>query len=808
MSLMDALLLDEYHDPHDSYVAARSDRLLGSGSLSDPWDAGVVTGAAQPVGTLSFDVKDVVVITAGVNPYNTSDQVQITIEVGPQAPPYTQTFVVTRLSSRAFKFSLSADPVSPPSALCRFTSAPSGPGTPPKMTVRLFWPVAKVMAVAHGVVEFDVLTIANASQPEFMGDFVAVGIGSDQFHYQLLARPGSTSGGSATFAKRHYRFDAAMGQMPANGRVEMGPTPPSTPIRTRGLCSAYVADPNNLESLYVGFSVKSGQQLLGSGIETTFVKVEFAADNLTPIAAFGSFSKLTGFQAWGFTVDAALGDQPVPYGTYFAPVASGALGPIRGSHNRLRWVRSINFGTQAYPECFVVSLHGFDFNSQNLVISDCILEKPWNNSFHETTLIVVSTPTGTLTGDGAGSVIRRCYVDCRYATGFTPRWVPSSSVDASPGPSGRFTVNTLAPHNRSAGQNLALRGIGNASVPSVPHPFNSSFRITQVFSTVSLECEFVFPPSPFPTPSVSGLSFLGIEYHGPHAMGGTGCVTEAISNFDCTIPFYKDTAVSRDAVARDNYSSDCTYGVWMNFGTGGLDDYAKGASIAQVSGDPLLAEFTVAAGTVHGLSPGNIVSILGALTGPTHTPNNPYNGEFLVESTSSHTTFRYRMTADSGGPADAPTVANPIQYAGRWDTRRLDIERNLFDVYSVSLYSGMFPRGVLGDGELVASPFLFNKWTLRENLIRHPNGQPSSSNISVGIRIKGINGLLAQENLIDLEASNPIQQLSSVNFACFNNMTMSGKLVPGHTVTSPDVVTQKDGELAIWVDEAMTMALI
>ena len=163
MSLMDALLLDEYHDPHDSYVAARSDRLLGSGSLSDPWDAGVVTGAAQPVGTLSFDVKDVVVITAGVNPYNTSDQVQITIEVGPQAPPYTQTFVVTRLSSRAFKFSLSADPVSPPSALCRFTSAPSGPGTPPKMTVRLFWPVAKVMAVAHGVVEFDVLTIANAT---------------------------------------------------------------------------------------------------------------------------------------------------------------------------------------------------------------------------------------------------------------------------------------------------------------------------------------------------------------------------------------------------------------------------------------------------------------------------------------------------------------------------------------------------------------------------------------------------------------------------------------------------------------------
>jgi hypothetical protein len=810
MSLFDALLLDEYSDPKDRYVAARSDHLFGSGTLSDPWDSSVVPGLTQPLSALSFDVKLVIAITGSDHPYNSGETVLITLERGPNAGPYTTSFSITKISARAFSFLLAADPTAPASGLCSFRSErTSGSPTSP-IVVRLFWPVAVATAAAHGLVEFDAVSVTGAADASFNGSFVALGISSNAFHYLLPGKPIAAAGSSMTFARLQHRFDAALTRVPANSLIQLGVAAPNNPIRTRGLCSVYVSDPSDTDKLYVGCSVKSGQTILGSGIETTSVKLEMAVDQVTMTTALGSFKELLGFTASDFSVDCNLPDQPIPYEGYFAPVTTGATGPLRGSHNRLRRIRATRFGTQSLPECFVMALHGWSDVSKNLVISDCMVEKPGSNPFHESTLMIASpienAPSSSLKSTGNGAVVRRCYADCRYPTGFSTQRVEITAITTPPNASGLFDVTTKSPHNRVAGDNIVISGVSNLTVPQTSHPYNSSFRVVLKVSELQVTCQMVFPPSPFPTPGFANTKTLGVDYHSPEAIGGTGSTVESNSAFDCTIPIYNDTGVSRDTLVRDGYYSDCQYGVWMNFGVGGQDTLAKASGIVQVSGDPFLAEFTVAAGTTHNLSIGNIVFVQGARTSAVPPTNNPYNGNFLVEDVPSNTKFRYRMSANPGGPADPPTTDFPIQFSGRWDTRRLVIERNQFDLYSVDVNSGIFPRGALGDGELVVAPFLFNQWIIRENLIRHVDGKVSTSDVSKGTRVKGVNGLLIQENLVDVESPTPLEHLNSENVVPFNNQRMSGVPVRETDVTVP-ATPQKVGELSSQIEDVVMMAL-
>lgn len=203
------------------------------------------------------------------------------------------------------------------------------------------------------------------------------------------------------------------------------------------------------------------------------------------------------------TVDCNLGENR---GT-----AVGAVSLI-GSHTRVRRVRAINFGTEAPPECFVISVAGAHPNIhqrdtineiQNCVIEDCIVEQPSENNTHETTCLHVAS--GERPGDAVmafhrGCVIRKSYVNTEFANGVLAEadsieFRDSGGVFTSIG-----TLITKTPHRHSLHKNLVLRGATNATSQN---PFNGVFPILEIVSDTVLTYQMLAAPTANPQGTIS-----------------------------------------------------------------------------------------------------------------------------------------------------------------------------------------------------------------------------------------------------------------------------------------------------------------
>jgi hypothetical protein len=358
-----------------------------------------------------------------------------------------------------------------------------------------------------------------------------------------------------------------------------------------------------------------------------------------------------------------------------APVTCEAVG-VRGSFLRLHRVRAIHFCTQGSAECFVLFLpSGWGQAGTFNVIEDCILEQPGLNNTHETSL-------GGSVGDPYGSarspIVRNNYANCTYVRAdgstYSSQFVAVASLSTPA--NNEFTLVTKRPHHREAGQNILLNGVLILnSNPPAGHPyFNRPFKIKTLDATTPLTkmtCEFISPPSPFPENDASG-AYIGVDFHGPSALSGTGCVTEGNAVFDCAQGLYTDTGSTRDLVVRDNYYSNMLRGVNFDFNpVGGGAESPRLArtgvnlvSLTHSGADGKTANAnsgTSGSGTPHGLTEGETVEISGALMPDgSAPPADTYNGSYPVHVVDAYN-FTYPMPNNPEDHAKAPTASNPIR---------------------------------------------------------------------------------------------------------------------------------------------------
>src|SRR2546425_378167 len=125
-------------------------------------------------------------------------------------------------------------------------------------------------AVDHGYLDGDVVTIGGvtgAGAAQFNGTFPIYGKTNNTFKYYMTATPGGASAGTITSSKVIFQFDELMKNFPTNTTVRLGPGV----FQTRS-------------QLY--WKPKSGQKIIGSGIDVTTLKIVYAAAKKQP-STFG-----------------------------------------------------------------------------------------------------------------------------------------------------------------------------------------------------------------------------------------------------------------------------------------------------------------------------------------------------------------------------------------------------------------------------------------------------------------------------------------------------------------------------------------
>ena len=257
---------------------------------------------------------------------------------------------------------------------------------------------------------------------------------------------------------------------------------------------------------FTGWQAKSGQRIIGAGMNVTTLKlVEASLANILTVAiGVHANNFLSGFEASDFTVDCNLSAQPI------ASVACGAIS-LTGTRIRIRRIRAINWGTQVFPdpalspvpyiEGFVIAAGGpYPFLPEvaDCLVEDCVIEKPSPNNAWVSTCINLGAgedANGVMAYHQRG-VIRNCLVNCEYSDNAVPISVITFSGTTA-------TVSTKFPHGRAPGQWLVVTGALENGTPSAN--YNGSFQVTAVLSATQFQYTMTGTPSTAPT----GDMFLG-----------------------------------------------------------------------------------------------------------------------------------------------------------------------------------------------------------------------------------------------------------------------------------------------------------
>jgi hypothetical protein len=709
MSLLEALLTEGFRDPRDIYVSLRPDGATnrGSGSIDDPYDGGTRLGPALTA-TLTCNRREFVVGTHfahGLGSGDIGSTVTISKARGPGKDWFDGDFQLKAILSPihfVVEFRASDPPGLPPAPPDVESSSypslqviyPDHPGTNKNALpaiARIFWPVAQVTVPSgHGLSVLDGVSITNVTPGDFAGDSPILGPLSatdTTFAYRLKFLPGAdvTTPSSCTVKRLVHRFDEVMRAAPFPAVIHLGPGT----FETRGYAPDHVSSATDFTQVYVGYLFRAGQRLIGSGIASTTLKLVLPIDAYNQTTACGHSGSVsaTGAEIRDLTIDCNAPGHVAPHGIFPAAVTCGAVG-LGGSFMALRRVRAINFCTQARAECFALFLtHGPGGSAPVFnVIEDCIVERPGENNTHETTLLFNA---GGAYGNGCSLIVRHNYIDAGCANGVSsePLWIDKIEYGAT---DTEAVVTTKRDHHRTASNNVLLSNVRKKLYDSMGNQideeesvFNGAFPITGVPATNQFKIRKPdgAPPKEdlsYESPYDNIRAMVGVDFHGPAALGGTGCVTEGNSVFDCLNCFYNDTGSTRDAVVRDNYYSNAGYGVFMNLPPAIFDAFRSPSAIvpenaAEDSGKEHGVFTTI---QPHGLgvtSPFTKVTIREAgSSGP--DANNRYHGTDLevvaIRGSSPSRQFVYRLANQSAAlPVDncagrpvfiKPSEPNPV----------------------------------------------------------------------------------------------------------------------------------------------------
>lgn len=181
-----------------------------------------------------------------------------------------------------------------------------------------------------------------------------------------------------------------------------------------------------------------------------------------------------------------------------------------------------------------------------------------------------------------------------------------------------------------------------------------------------------------------------------------------------------------------------------------------------------------------------------------------YNGYFTIIATiaavpgTSNEKFKYVLPAN-------PVENSTSGYFGRlWQTGRLVIENNVIELVPTPTTYGS-PIGIELDYGSFVSPPLFRQVVIRGNVIRHVDNASDPPNLpkGIGIRITGCGNLILEENVVDLDATTPIQYSLCDKVRFFNNQTSSGALIQGYDTG----FSKKADELPIQIEDACLVAI-
>ena len=708
MSLLDALLPDPYRDKREVWIALRSDGQRGSGTIADPYDGSTRLGT--PLGaTLTCNRREF--LFGNGFPHNLTLDSEVVVTIKGCEGLGKAWFNITALAKvvSPFHLALLANnpndtglPPAPPDVRYVRSITASWNGLTPAV-VRMYWPVAKVTtdSVPHGLPTFGAVDVGGIPSPNdpFMGIYPALGVSADgrSFYYRIGFFPEndipslSVSSLSCTITPRHHRFDEAVRLVPPSSVIHLGPGT----FETRGRSSVYFStNPATVTQLHVGCLLRSGQRWLGSGLGVSTLKLVLPVDDLGQIVAIGTLGDANYADVADLTVDANGPGHAAPFGIFPAPVTCGGVSLV-GRFITLRRVRAIGFCTQAPGEGFPLYLDSASSSSAiGNVIEDCIVEQPSPNNTHETTLI---GNVGNHYGNAVSPVVRHNYLNCRYAAnaanpeGVSTELLWIESITYGSGDT-EALVTTKRPHNRTTANNAALNYVrqklyNNAVPPQQTGVGNSVFIATFPILAVLSAREFKIR-KPAGAPASTDLIFfsdgiyaaLGVDFHGPGAGLGTGCVTEGNAVYDCYRAFYSDTGVTRDAVVRDNYYSNIGRAVDLDYNPvgGGVSDpilARTGVNLLTLTHDGMTAHANSGSpttGVAHGLTNGETVQISGARIGNSSAPSGTYNGVFPVAVVDQYN-FTYLMastpTGGDGGNADTPTTNNPV-FVGIYSLKR------------------------------------------------------------------------------------------------------------------------------------------
>jgi hypothetical protein len=591
-------------------------------------------------------------------------------------------------------------------------------------------------------------------------------------------------------------FDEVLSALEVNSRLYIGPGT----FETRGNASEYFP--------------QSGQKIVGSGVDVTFIKLVVAAvpePRLYHALAVSDYLQFaTHVEISDLTINCNMAAHP--YGSHYSTLAKAGISTV-GSHHRIRRVRIIDYGSQTNThECFALGVGGAHSHNPEVVdpvIDECILELPSPNNIRETSCIGVLG--GFLPPFNRAGVIRNCILDGRYAGEKSSQKI---SIDQQPGALQNiegltYRFRTATPHLRTLANNVVIQSV---SVPGETgldpsKAFNGDFKIDQIYSET--EFDFTLRFDPYVVDGITdfsqvNLSFAAINlaFHGVGANGGTSAVVESNRVLHMWLASYTDSWSTNDVVYRNNYWAD-VFGAHYEL-LGGK----SGAVACTLSNNGTVATLTVPGG--HRYFPGQIVHVFNARRGSTLDPY--FNGYFEVVDVPASPvmnglpqTLTYAMHGVPTGPPTNPLDEPPLSCREFWTGRHIAVERNVIELTRGlrpdARSSGVILTGSEDTGEPL--PHIYRRVAVGENVIRQFNLLPDP--LTLGVFVGRCGKAIVQNNVLNLGSikENLVCDYRSDGVSYFKNQRASGAPLAGRDLSTP----RWRDELHSRIEEALVVGL-
>lgn len=541
-------------------------------------------------------------------------------------------------------------------------------------------------------------------------------------------------------------FDSIMGSIEENTLIHLGPGK----FQTRGFTEGQPSE--------CGWSVKTGQRIVGAGIDVTVLKLVGANISVRKLAIMGSGSRVDNFETCELTFDCNLDAQSA------SRIAVSAV-IVRGAWSHIHNVRAIHFGTTdddptTLKECFVFFVAGASSGFTNVkgcVVEDCIIEEPALNTAYTTTCVITGKD-GTYYHEDC--VIRNNFIDCTYCD--RPVRVASISRAGT-----TATVTTALPHGRLVGQGVVLSGAMDGV--SLSTHLNGSFVISQVTNAT----QFTITVDNQGTTSPTGEMWLG-KYSSQKAQI-TAVETTQSAPFVATITTLKPhnrlvgqkvnvTGVATLPPTPNPYNGLATvidvpspYVLKYAVGSAGSGTLDPAARPYPFSGTNLFA--TSAAGGERAVTQGNHGVGL---------TNGVYYDTFSgIDLTVRKNTFRAVLTG---------VFQNLV--GANYSQDQLLCQKNTIDLVLPISYVWGPPAGIEAFGDM--TPSSLTRLLVMGNLIQHVDGAVDASATSYAVYFGRVTHAIVENNIAKVGKIYPLSYSETSTWQFTNNGTPEGSWMPAY----------------------------